>query len=274
MGRWVLAWTIAAGATVVAVGLLVRGWPLPSLVGLGLLTLLPPAAWHVRRTGGVGAALAAFGGVPWLAVPIWVVTHPAVHVDNATGGPVDVWVDGKRVTTIAAHDGRGEPPHIRVPLGSHRLGWSPVGAARPTRETDAQIRPWGEALYNPASAGCHWLAVTVYGRTSTHGHAHGPQSLLDFQPFDDVDVWLGDPPEKVRVPPFLPGTVRVSLQRWGACMDLLSLGCDVDVRRTYVGCMRAIDGHAGVGDCWGDALRSCSSAPNSSTAGSAKAVRP
>jgi len=238
-----------------------------AVAAIGASGALAAGVWLVRRTGMVGWAFALLWGAAWVGVPIWVIVHPVVHVDNATGAPVDLWVDGKRIGPIAPHAGWGEPPHVRVALGAHRLGWSTVGAPKPARETDAEIRPYGDLLYVPAASGCYWIAVTAYGSASTHGFAHGPQPLLELQRFDDLDVWLAEPPARVRALPFLQGTVRVAVQRWGSCMELLARGCEADVRRSYVACMRTIDGHSGTGDCWGEALRSCS-------AGSAAASRP
>lgn len=221
----------------------------------------------VRRR--VGLAVALICGAPWLGVPAWLVTHPVVHVDNALGFPIDLWVDGARIGTIPAHDGHGEPPRIRVGLGQHKLGWSPRGAPSATHESDSAITVWGDLLYVPDAAACHWLEVVVYGSGSSHGFEHGPLALGEFHQLDGVDVWMEPRPLRVRLPGFLERSVRVRLERWGACMELR--GCDLDSRRAYVTCMRSIDGRKGVGDCFGEALRSCS---RTDKVGSATIARP
>lgn len=269
MGRWVLAATVAAGLAVVAVGLFVRGLDLSAVLGLSWLTLFPPAALWARRTGAIAPVFAVLFGGPWLAVPSWVIGHPVLHVDNATGQPVVLWVDGRPRHTIPAHDGHGEPPWVRVPLGRHRLGWSAppdpgrgsvalAAGTTGTAGTEVEITSWGEQLFTPGPAACHWLTVTAYGEASLYGFAHGPQPLREFARFDEVDLWFVPAPTVLASPPLHGGEVRTSLQRWDACMELKARGCADPVILGYVDCMRNIDGRAGVGDCYGDALRSCS----------------
>jgi hypothetical protein len=260
--RWALL-----GAAVLAVGFGTAGRWLPVgllVVGTAALTLAPGAVAAVRRTRGaaellvVGAALA-----PVIGVPIYLVTHPVLHVDNANDAPIDVWIDGRRWQTLPPTPATSEPPHLRIPFGPHRLAWSPAGAPAPLHEIDAHIRPFGERIYSPGAAGCYWLAVTSYGDASTHGAPHGPQPIAQLVELDRVDTWFDDAPKEVRTPRILGGALRFALQRNHACMELAAFGCDAGQRAAYVECTRSIE-HAfeytspsGKPDCFEEAVRSC-----------------
>ncbi|MGZ3477890.1 MAG: hypothetical protein ACXWUE_35185 [Polyangiales bacterium] len=255
------------GAAVVAMayGIVGRWLPLWALVsGTAALTLAPGAVAAARKTHRAAALLivgAALG--PLIAGPIYVATHPVLHVDNANDTAIDVWIDGRRWQTLAPTPATSEPPHLRLPFGPHRLAWSPKGAPAPLYEIDANLRPFGERVYSPGAAGCYWLAVTSYGDASVHGAPHGPQPIAQLVELDRVDVWFDDAPKTVRTPRILGGTLRFALQRNHACMELGSFGCDAGQRAAYVECTRSIEhpfeyaNASGNPDCFEEAVRSC-----------------
>jgi hypothetical protein len=264
--RRVLRWALLGTAVLaIPLGIVGRWLPLWALLaGTAALTLSPGAAAAIRKIRGAAELLlvgAALG--PVVAVPVYLATHPTLHVDNANDAAIDVWIDGRRWQTLPPTSPTSEPPHLRLPFGAHRLAWSAASAPAPLHEIEAHIRPFGEQLYSPGAAGCYWLAVTSYGDASTHGAPHGPQPIAQLIELDRVDAWFDDAPKTVRTPRILGGTLRFSLQRNQACMELAAFGCDASQRAAFVECTRSIE-HAfeytspsGKPDCFEEAVRSC-----------------
>jgi hypothetical protein len=257
MRRALLGSLIATSALVVAIGFIARRVPMVALIAAAVALLALPGVVVARRDRVAASAIviAALVLAPVLVVPTYLIAHPMVHIDNATNAPVDIWIDGVRVLTVGPSLD-GEPPHIRVPFGTHRLAWSPPNGSPAAHETDVELRPLDAHLYTPGP-GCYWLAVTAYGGASTHGTEHGPMPLRDFHRLDRVDVWFGDTPARVRTPRLASGTIRVAIQRWKQCNELTVLGCDGSQRQTYVDCVRTIDGRGTAPDCWAEATRAC-----------------
>jgi hypothetical protein len=260
---------VAALVLSVAVGILARDRAVPLLCALQLVVLmLPGLAAVVRRApGGVPATIAAIAATPVVVAGTWTATHPLVHVDNALGQPIDVWIDGRRRATIAPTAADREPAWLRVSTGRHRIGWSTEGGPAALHEIEIELGARGESLYVPGAAACHWLAATAYGEASTHGLPHGPLPIAEFHRFERVDVWFGDTPRRVPAASILPGTVRFALQRYEACMRLVDLGCAPERRVDLVECARAAPGQrddeSGAPiDCYEEARRGCEAAPN------------
>jgi len=74
---------------------------------------------------------------PAAAFTALVSAKPVIHIDNATGERLQIWVDGEPAEEVAPiappgpHDREGagpERPSIRLPYGPHTIGWSPAGA--------------------------------------------------------------------------------------------------------------------------------------------------
>lgn len=258
---------VAAVAIATAACVVGRTLPLAALVVLAAAISCAPGVWAslrwAARRSAPGAAAACIAGAtagPTAAVLTWPITHPVLHLDNAHGAPIDVWIDGVRWGSLQPSDDHREPPRIRVPYGRHQLAWSEVGAPVGLHSIEVDVEPGRDHLYAPGAAGCYWVSVTAYGSASTHGRTHGPLPLAQFHAFDHVDVWFDDTPRRVLAPRLARGAVRVAVQRFKACMELAELGCDLPRRHAFVECTREIDGRAGPADCFGEALAHCPAA--------------
>lgn len=249
---------VVGGAAALCVGIawLMRDLPLSAVIAASVVLMALPAGF-ADRAAGTAIAVAAIVLGPLIAMPTFYALHPTMRIDNAGGEPIDVWVDGVRVITVAANVEGHPPPFVRLSVGKHRLAYSAVGAPVGLHEIEVEASPLGDHLYSPGGSGCYWLSVTAYGGASTHGIDHGPLALAEFHHLSGVDVWFGDNPAKVSAPWIRRGTVRVAVQRWQACMELAAIGCDPSQRRGFVDCMRTIDGHSGSSDCFREAARTC-----------------
>ncbi len=260
------AWTTLAalgGATLVVVagGVLASTLPL-RLYLLGALAVMSipaaisaasPRARRPREALLAGAALAGL-----FAPATWVVMHPLVHVDNATGETIELWIDGARGPLLPPGVEGIEPPRVRVALGMHRFGWSRPNEGAPREETRAEVGAFDEHLYNPAGAGCYWLEAAAYGDAETRGMPRGPQRIAAFYRFDRVDAWFAPLPRSALVAWVLSGTSRLAVRRHRACMALAELGCERSLRAAFVTCERTLNGPGAAPDCATIARAACS----------------
>jgi hypothetical protein len=241
------------------VGLVART-SLPRLVPVVVLVCALPGLvelWRRRDRTAVALLLVGVVIAPIVALAVNARVHRVVHVDNALGMPVQVWLDGKPLAVIAPSSPVDEPERVRIPFGRHRLGWTEVGAPFARHEIDADVAWIGEHLYSPGRAACYWLEVTAYGEGSTHELEHGPQPVRELHQFDRVDVWFGSTPKKVSAPFGIGGDTRVALQRYGLCMALAAAGCSPETRDEFVECQTTLHGPGESVDCFGDAKKRC-----------------
>ncbi len=216
----------------------------------------------------LGFAL-VLGGVVSLA--IWDKNHPALYVDNASREPIDLWVDGVRVQTIAPNLDGKHPTSVRVRIGKHRLGHAPQGTARPATEVDADVG-FG-ALFNPDSGACYWRRVVLYTPTNGVGNPHHERALtssdgpLTIQPFYNlgyINHWFSDPPETVTFGKSESSMSRTALVRNGVCTDLAVQGCPMTVRTQLVSCQTIATTQAEVDRCAEVAVAACPRGANGS----------
>jgi hypothetical protein len=185
----------------------------------------------------------SFWHLPWvlalcatgpLAAYVGYATHPPVYVDNESKNDLQIWVDAKPVLVVKATKGNGERPTIRIPYGSHELGFSAVGATRPEETTAAKVAWSGEHLYNPGRTACYWLEAAAYGSASTTGLPDGPQPISPFYTFKTVDNWFKENPPSITTKS--SGETRVSLTTIPTCVELASLGCPLPSREGFARC--------------------------------------
>lgn len=234
MGVGVIAGIAAAIALVLAVALALVAKP-------KVLTAI----------GAVGVALLVGGGG---GAGMWFLTHPSVHVDNASRDPVEIFVDGSKELSLAA-DSHGS---IFVHKGKHEFGWARKGAKKPEGKVDGEVAVMKEHLYNPGKSACYWLQVDVYGAASSDGEKAGPLKIAEFYRFDKVNNWFTENPEFVTVKKSEGGKVQVALQRARACMEFAT--CGLAVREKLVACQRAAftkDDEEAFKACGEQAAQSC-----------------
>jgi hypothetical protein len=172
-----------------------------------------------------------------LAVPVTTLlafdfAHPEVRIDNGTGQPIAIWVDGERRLTGPPRKG-GAVETLRIPMGSHVLGWSPADASAPVGTTPAKVELRGRHLYNTGARDCYALEVTQYG-SSALPVTPGPLPVQEFQTFKQLDDWFARSPAKSE-----DAGARVAIQRWELCEKLQAPRCADDVRGRYWACMEA-----------------------------------
>lgn len=263
MARWYLAFAIAfAALLVVSIGFSLPTITLARLIAVAaVLGVLPGIFAVIRRRDGASIAGLLVGALvpPAIAVVVHYLTHPVLHVDNATGGALQIWVDGEPVLVTEPTPPEGEPPRVRVPYGHRRLGWSALGATMPDREIEADLALRGEHLYNPRSLACYWLEATAYGDASTHELPHGPQPIDQLYHFERIDVWFGENPKHVRTSSLSRGAFSIALQRYRFCMELAHDGCSPDARDDFVTCLRTLHAASDHVDCYAEARKRCPS---------------
>jgi hypothetical protein len=255
VGALIVAFVVAAGITLAFPRLSLLRYAVlagAACVAPGLVALAGRRDRHA-----IAAILAGAIAAPPLIAAAWLVAHPVLHVDDAMDAPMQIWLDDAPLTIVAPTPDRGEPPHVRVPWGRRRLGWSEVGALGPKDTVDAEIDFTGSYLYSPDAAGCYWIEATSYGDASLHDVPHGPQRVEELLRFDRVDVWFDDNPKTSHRSLLHRGDVSVAVQRYGRCMELARAGCDLAARRDYVECVTTLHGPAPDGDCFEKALRTC-----------------
>jgi hypothetical protein len=185
----------------------------------------------------------SFWHLPWilalcltgpLATYIAFATHPAVYVDNESKEPLQIWIDGKSSVVVKPMSGNGERPSVRIPYGTHDLGFSSVGDKGPEETTKAKVAWSGDHLYNPGSTACYWLEAAAYGSASTTGLPDGPQPIAEFYTFKTVDNWFKENPPSITTKS--SGETRVSVTTINACAELASLGCPLESRAGFASC--------------------------------------
>jgi hypothetical protein len=255
VGALILALVVAAAITL--------AFPRLSLIAYAAIAVLvcasPGAIALVGRRDAIGASASITGLVaaPMVIAVAWLTAHPVLHVDDATDRSMQIWIDDAPLIVVAPTPSSGEPPHVRVPWGRHRIGWSDVGARAPTDVLDAHVDFTGVYLYSPDSAGCYWIEATSYGDASLRDIPRGPQRVQGLLRFDRVDVWFDDNPKTLHRSFFQHSDLSVAVQRYGRCMELAHAGCDVDARRDFVECLTTLHGPAPDGDCYEKALDAC-----------------
>ncbi len=179
---------------------------------------------------------------PVVATVAWFWSHPKVAIDNGTGAAVQVWVDGKPSHVVPDIKGRfaQADTELRLSMGHHELGWSPVGASAPTHVTQADIHLGGDYLFDPDSKHCYLLDGTVYGEATVLTSELGPIPLAEFYSLRRVDTWFADNPPSLTTKE--KGEVRLSLQR-AACEGIDSPPCPAGERARYWDCVRKAVGN-------------------------------
>jgi hypothetical protein len=207
---------------------------------------------------GLAAIIAAVILAPGAGFGAWFLAHPSVYVDNPSNDALNVYVDGKKVMTVAAN----QHDSISVGRGKHTFGWSKADATAPTATTDGEVKMADAHLYNPNKTGCYWLKAKAYGDATVAGIQRGPQPVQEFYRFDKVDNWFAENPQSITVQEDETGGTQVALQRASICMDLARKGCSADVRQQLVVCQKA----AGTSD---DAFNTCTKTAAASCGGAA-----
>lgn len=196
-------------------------------------------------------APAALFAVPVTTLLAFGFSHPEVRIDNGTGQPITIWVDGERRLTIPARKG-GAVETLRIPMGSHVLGWSPDEASAPTTTTPVNVELQGRHLYNPGARDCYALEVTQYGSSALPVRP-GPLPVQEFQTFKQLDDWFSSSPDKSK-----ESGARVAIQRWELCERLEAPRCAPKAREAYWTCMEESWGDkAGMDACAKAALAQC-----------------
>ncbi len=262
-----LAALAVATATVLIAGAIFTRAPLRLYAPLALVLLVAPGALRLWRTDlreGREAALAGAALAAVIAPTAWIVTHPVVHVDNATGATIQVWVDGARGPLVAPSPSDREPERLRLGYGVHRIGWSLPGEDKAREDTLVRLLPLADHLYNPAGAGCYWIEAAAYGDADVIGTPHGPQRLAQFYRLEHVDAWFSPAPTSVQAPRLLGGARRLALRRYATCMALADLGCGRTLRAAFVVCERAFTGPGEPLNCNALARAACSASTSAS----------
>ena len=210
------------------------------------------------RDDGFRAAPAIVAGILSTIVTLIVAfgSHPNVYVDNAGKEPQQLWIDGRESIVVAPKKGLGDRDAIRISAGTHKLGWSPVGAKKPRDEVEAKVDFFGDHLINPDEQGCYFLDAVAYGSSSTSGIDEGPVPIKAFYTFKRVDSWFKENPTSVSTKG--SGATRVSLQPYKMCEQLREHACSKSVRVSFVKCsIKAGTSESAIDACWEKAGRAC-----------------
>ncbi len=219
------------------------------LLAITLVAVARPKILYSLGTVGLSFVLAAAG-----SGAVWFLTHPQVHVDNASSEPVQIWLDGKKALQINANSHRA----LRVHVGDHKFGWSPKGASKPQHSVKGPVSMLKGHLYNPGKTASYWLVVDTYGNSSGAGKSWGPQPIKEYYQFDSVDTWFGDNPEMVKVKRGQKGKVKTAVQR--AKIGMKFAKCSLEVRQDLVQCQRTAvhaDDERAFAACSEQAVKSC-----------------
>jgi hypothetical protein len=201
----------------------------------------------------LGGVLIGAGLVTWCT---WMVLHRALYVDNATGEPVDLWVDGARVQTIPPNDDGLHPTKLFVRAGQHTIGSSRVGA---TTATEQRIDFVGEVLLNPDGRACYWRTVVEYGDANARAYPVEPGGPLPIQTVYDmrgVTDWFRDTPGRIELRNGARWGVRVAVTRNGVCTELGAQRCD-GARTQLVKCEAAAKSETQIQACEEAATAQC-----------------
>ncbi len=185
----------------------------------------------------------AFWHLPWvlalcftgpLAAYVAYASNPPVYVDNESKEGLQIWIDGKPSIVAAPTKGNGVRPTVRIPYGTHALGFSSVGDNKPDETVEAHVAWSGDHLFNPGRTACYWLEAAAYGSASTTGLPDGPQPLAAFYTFKKVDNWFQENPPSITTKS--SGETRVSVTSINTCVELAQLGCPVPSRESFASC--------------------------------------
>jgi hypothetical protein len=188
----------------------------------------------------VGAAFAtACASV--VAGGAWHFANPTLRIDNGTGAPVAIWVDGRVVSTVAPIAG-AELGSVRLNRGKHVVGWSPAGAAKPTAETELTATiAGGDYLFDPDARHCYWVTAMVYGSAHPAPGVEGAQPVAQMHDMSKIDDWFVASPATESLK-HGEGKVRYALERFAICAELAE--CPAAARAKYWACVgRVTDGN-------------------------------
>jgi hypothetical protein len=215
----------------------------------------PPArtAAAVGRWVALTGALVAVGLVSW---GTWMVLHRSLYVDNATGEPLDVWVDGERVQTVQPDEEGRHLLELHVGTGRHRIGTSRVGASS---ATEVEVDFAAQVLLNPGARACYWRTVSEYGNTTLRYapvEGNGPLPIQSAYELRGVTDWFRDTPEQIKVRSAGGYGMRIAVQRNSLCTELGGRRCEA-ARAQLVVCEQAAETDARVQECEDAATAQC-----------------
>jgi hypothetical protein len=190
-----------------------------------------------------------------LAIVIGFGSHPAVHVDNASDKAMQIWIDGSEGPVVKPMTGLGERPTVRLSTGTHKLGWSKVGAKKPKDEVEANVDFFGDHLLNPDEQGCYWVDVSRYGSATSTGMENGPVPMKAFYTFKHVDNWFKNNPTHVSTKS--TGATQSAVKRIPICEQLQEHGCSKSVRARYAKCATKAATDTRMDECADEAAKSC-----------------
>jgi hypothetical protein len=153
-----------------------------------------------------------------------------------------------------------EPTTFHVRVGQRVLGWSEMGADRPTATAAVRVGK-DPILYVPGTTACYWRSVDVYSRRGPMRHAteladDGPLPIQEVIEFGQVDNWFRGNPEEMEV-----GTkgyaVQIAVERDETCTTLVSEGCARQVLDDLLECERHASGADEVNACASTATETC-----------------
>jgi hypothetical protein len=190
-----------------------------------------------------------------IALFTWSLLHRDLYVDNATGEPIELWIDGARVQTVAPNRDGLHPARVAVRNGRHTIGYSKIGAAAAKGE---EIDFVSTVLINPDARACYWRSVTEYGDLSAPHKPVEPDGPLPIQTVYqalDVTNWFENTPEHVKA----DGSqwyVRIALKRNPLCTELGARRCD-GARARLLSCEIAAKTTAELDACGDAAVTEC-----------------
>jgi hypothetical protein len=189
----------------------------------------------------LGAGVLGVVLAPLVAGAAWYVGNPPLKVDNATGAPVAVWVDGRVVATVdpTPQSDVDVLDSVRLHYGSHVIGWSPVGAAKPSETTELRARLGPNSyLLDPDRRHCYWAQSMVYGTAPVDSTIVGAWPVALAHDTSAIEDWFVDGPKTMKLENGEHGVVRYSLRRYKTCEELAE--CGADARAKYWRCMAAV----------------------------------
>ncbi|HEY3236162.1 MAG TPA: hypothetical protein VGJ84_15705 [Polyangiaceae bacterium] len=101
----------------------------------------------------------------------YLVHHPMVRIVNLSDALLEIWVDGRKITTVEATSAESPAAGVtlRLPAGHRRLEARASGG-RSVLAGEVDVHSTREHLYAPGSTEyCFWLETTGYGRARADG---------------------------------------------------------------------------------------------------------
>ncbi|MFI5299918.1 MAG: hypothetical protein ACHREM_17660 [Polyangiales bacterium] len=190
-----------------------------------------------------------------LALIIGFGSHPAVYLDNAGDKAMQIWIDGSEGPVVKPLKGLGERPTVRLSTGSHKLGWSKVGAKKPKDEVEASVDFFGDHLLNPEEQGCYWINVSRYGTASTSGMESGVVAVKPFYTFKHIDNWFKNNPGTVSTKS--TGATQSAVQTVPFCERMREKECSKSVRARYAKCASKASDDLTMDECAERAAKAC-----------------